>query len=74
MEDRLLGDSVIVEAVVFFMISAVDVACAGRWGMDGNFRIQPVPPGWGVGSTWEPECPSGLGEAPVEFILPLRHQ
>ena len=35
------GDSVIAEAVVFFMINTVYVACAGQWGMNAKLRIQP---------------------------------
>lgn len=51
------GDSVIAEAVVFFMINTVYVACAGQWGMNAKLRIQPVHPGWGSGNTPEPEYP-----------------
>lgn len=67
------GDSVIAEAVVF-MINTVYVACAGQWGMNAKLRIQPSHSGWGSGNTPEPEYPVGLGEMPVEFTLPHRHQ
>lgn len=51
------GDSVIAEAVVFFMINTVYVACAGQWGMNAKVRIQPVLPGWSSGNTPETEYP-----------------